>query len=578
MQDAKGLSGTGRFQESLALYLKILAVQPEHLDALNNCGATLGMLHRDREALTFFGRALKIKPDFLEALNNQGSSFARLRMHGEALERFERALAIRADYSDALRNRGAVLVELGRFEDALRSYDLLLAVDPVNVDALNASGKLLRHLGRNDAAVACYDRVLAINSESLIALNDRGIVLIEMGRYHEALANFERALAIKPDFVEALNNRGNVLEKLTRYDDALISYDRALAIRPDDFGTLDNRAIALAKLGRFEESLESEDAAQKVRPDFARAHVHEGITRLRMGDFERGFRKYEWRWIDDAPEGPRRKFLQPLWMGKADLSGRSVLLHFEQGLGDAIQFVRYAPLVAAKGANVLLEVPAILAPLMAGLRGVSRIVIQGESPPQTDFHCPLLSLPLAFDTVLETIPASIPYLSVDQQAAAAWRARLSKGSERLVGLCWRGSPGYKYDHERSIRFADVAPLLTVPGIRFVSLLKELTDEERQLADALPLVHLGEDFKSTAEMIAALDLVISVDTAWAHWAGAIGKPFWALLSFAPHWVWMMERGDSPWYPTARLFRQPKIGDWKGVIRNVKKELAKWLDTV
>jgi ADP-heptose:LPS heptosyltransferase len=250
----------------------------------------------------------------------------------------------------------------------------------------------------------------------------------------------------------------------------------------------------------------------------------------------------------------------------------------EQGLGDAIQFVRYAPLIAAKGVNVLLETPAILAPLFAGLPGVSRIVIQGEPLPLTDFHCPLLSLPLAFGTTLETIPAIVPYLLADLQATAAWRTKLSKNGEKLVGLCWRGSADYRGDHERSIRFADFAPLLTVPGIRFVSLQKELTDEERRLAGALPLVHPGEDFKSTAELIAALDLVISVDTAWAHWAGAIGKPFWVLLPFSPHWVWLMERADSPWYPTARLFRQSKIGDWKGVIRNVKKELAKRPGTV
>jgi tetratricopeptide (TPR) repeat protein len=578
LQDATSLSRLGRFQESLALYSEILAAQPDHLEALNNFGAALGMLRRDHEALAVLERAIAISGDYHEALNNRGASFARLRMFGKALDSFERALAIQANYPDALKNRGAVLVELGRFDEALQSYERALALEPRDVSALTASAKLLRDLGHRDKAMACYDRALAIDPRSLIALNDRGTVLIGLERFREALENFEQALSIKPDYIEAMGNAGYALEKLGRHEDALAMYERALAIRPDEVGVLDNRAIALAKLGRFEESLESEDAAQMVRPNFAKSHVNEGLTRLRMGDLERGFRKYEWRWVDLEPGQQQRRFAQPLWMGRGDLKGKTILLHLEQGLGDTIQFVRYVPLVAALGARVVLEVPAILAPLMGRLAGVSDMVIQGQPLPITDFHCPLLSLPLAFRTKLETIPASIPYLSVDSKAAAMWRGKLAKSGKKLVGLCWKGNAGYKGDYERSIRFADFAPLLTVPGIQFVSLQKELSDEERRLASALPLVHPGEDFRSTAEMIAAFDLVISVDTAWAHCAGAMGKSVWVLLPFSPHWVWFMGRADSPWYPTARLFRQSKIGDWKGVIRNVKKELAKLASTV
>jgi hypothetical protein len=260
-------------------------------------------------------------------------------------------------------------------------------------------------------------------------------------------------------------------------------------------------------------------------------------------------------------------------MGNEDLQGKTILLHAEQGLGDLIQAFRYVPLVAAKGGAVVLEVPEALKPLVAGLSGVKRVVVCGDPLPLTDFHCPLFSLPLAFGTTIETIPSTIPYLSVDQAVARQWRAKLAAKGKKLVGVCWRGNPNYGKDHERSIRLADFAPLLSVPGIRFVSLHKELTKEEQRLADGLPMVNPGVDFKSTAELIAALDLVISVDTAWTHWTGAIGKPVWVLLHYSPHWVWLTEREDSPWYPTARLFRQPRIGDWKGVIQSVKKELAK-----
>ncbi len=578
LQEAMVLSNLGRYAEALARYQEILSVQPDNLDALNNHGVTLMLLLREREALASFDRALRIKPDFVEVLNNRGTSLARLRMFSDALESLDRALVIRPDYVDALRNRGTALRGLGRNEDAVRSYDRALAIDPRQIDVLSDRGKVLVKLGRHEDALASFESVLAIKPGFLDALNDRGIVLLALRRFQEALANFDQALAIRPDFVDALNNRGYALERLTQYDDALASYDRALAIKPDYAEVLDNRGIVLAKLGRFDEALESEDAAQKIQPDYAKAHLHEAFTRLCMGDLRLGLRKYEWRWLDDEQKFSRREFSQPLWLGMGKLRGKTILLHAEQGLGDLIQFVRYAPLAAAKGATVLLEVPEALAPLMTGLAGVSRILIWGEPLPLTDFHCPLLSLPLAFGTTLETIPISVPYLSANPETVAAWRARLPQGGEKLIGVCWKGSSNYKGDHERSIQFADFAPLLSVPGIRFVSLQKELTEEERRLADALPIVHPGADFKSTAEMIAALDLVISVDTAWAHWAGAIGKPLWVLLPFSAHWVWFTGREDSPWYPTARLFRQSKIGDWKGVIRNVKKELAKKLDTV
>ena len=380
-------------------------------------------------------------------------------------------------------------------------------------------------------------------------------------------------LAFNPFYPAVQNNRGVELARLGRYEEALASYNGALAIDPDCAEALSNRGDALRMLGHYAEALAGYTRAQALKSGLAYAHWNEGICRLQMGDYPAGWKKYEWRLKIKALNLKARKLRQPRWLGAETLHGRTILLHAEQGLGDTIQFVRYAPLVAAKGATVLLDVPGMLAPLMARLAGVKRVLDRSEALPAFDFHCPLPSLPLAFGTTLDTVPASNPYLSTDSDAAARWRARLAPQGQTLVGVAWRGSPGYAHDRERSIRFADFARLMALPGVRFVSLQKELTWEECRLADSLPqLVHPGADFRNTAEAIAALDLVISVDTAWAHWAGAVGKPLWVLLPFVPHWTWLTEREDSPWYPTARLFRQPRSGDWTSVIRNAREALA------
>lgn len=394
----------------------------------------------------------------------------------------------------------------------------------------------------------------------------------ELGRLDDAIISYQKALSLNPMSAEAHGNLGNTLQSKGKSREALDSYLKALSLRPNYAEALNNCGVALEALGRYDEALTSYDKAQAIKPDYVDAHYNESLCRLRMGDFERGWEKFEWRWRRKEVVSAWRKFRQPLWLGEEKIAGKTILLHSEQGLGDTIQFCRYAALVAAQGATVLMEVPTPLRSLLSTLEGVSQMAVIGERVPPFDHHCPLLSLPLALKTTMESIPAKIPYLSVNRAAAAAWRARLAPDGDKLVGICWRGNPDFKDDHKRSIRFDNFAPLLSAPGVRFVSLQKELTDEERRQADSLPLVHPGVDFKSTAELIAALDLVISVDTAWAHWAGAIGKPFWVLLSFGPDWRWLLERDDSPWYPTARVFRQPKYGDWDSVIEKIKHKLA------
>jgi hypothetical protein len=363
-----------------------------------------------------------------------------------------------------------------------------------------------------------------------------------LGRLEEALESYARARAIKPDYAEALYNQGNALVMLGRHREALASYERALAIKPDH----------------------------------AEAQWNQGLARLRLGDFRAGWKQYEWRW--QRPDGVKsqRSFAQPVWTGQQSLQGKTILLHAEQGLGDTIQFVRYATLVARRGAKVMLEVQRTLKGLLARVEGVAGIVGRGEELPAFDLHCPLLSLPLAFGTELSSIPASVPYLAATDDRIETWSARLPPRKGLRVGIAWSGNAKHKDDRNRSIALARLAHLFAAPGVQFVSLQKDARDGEAEVLRDIPgFLDLGpelKDFADTAALISLIDLVISVDTSTAHLAGAMGKPVWVLLPFSPDWRWLLEREDSPWYPTARLFRQPMIGDWESVIGRMRRELA------
>lgn len=426
--------------------------------------------------------------------------------------------------------------------------------------------------GRLPEALSLYEAALAAEPADVDAQFNRAQILHALGRLEEALAGFERASALAPSDAGALRACGVVLQVLGRHAQALERLDAALALAPADAAAWNARGSGLHALGRFEDALGSYARAHALRPDDAMTHWNESLCRLAMGDYARGWAQYEWRWKWAGFPSPRLAFREPLWLGREAIAGRTLLLHAEQGLGDTIQFIRYASLAAARGARVQLMVQKVLLLLVQGMAGVERVVGAGTPLPPADFHAPLLSLPLAFGTTLENVPAQVPYLPIDAEAAREWRRRLAPGGERLVGLCWRGSAAYLGDRERSIPFAAFARLLGIPGLRFVGLQKELHAEERAATDGLPqFVHPGEDFQRTAQIVSALDLVISVDTAWAHLAGALARPVWVLLPQVSHWCWMHGRRDSPWYPTARLFRQPARGDWESVLDEVAREL-------
>lgn len=432
----------------------------------------------------------------------------------------------------------------------------------------------LHRAGRLDEAAAAYQALLAATPRDPQLLLGFGTLLLQAGDLERGLALIDRLLETFPRDPIALSNRGNALRALNRPDEALASYDRAIAVRPDYAGAYYNRGSLLHELRRFDEAVRDYDRAIALKPDFADAHWNKALLRLITGEYEEGWRLYEWRW-----QGPQkdlvRPFAQPLWLGREPVRGRRVLLHAEAGLGDAIQFCRYAPRVVALGAEVVLEVPAPLHGLVSTLQGGLSCIVRGEPLPPFDLHCPLMSLPLALKTTVADIPSSVPYLFADRAKVAQWQRHLGPADRPRIGLAWSGSSIYRNDRERSVPLSLLRDLLALP-IELHVLQKEIKDEDLATLKAHRQVRLHQDrladFSDTAALVEILDLVVSVDTSVAHLAGAIGKPVWILLPFAPDHRWFLDRTDSPWYPTATLLRQSRPGDWPGVLAELARRLA------
>jgi len=567
----------GKHDLALTHYDRALALRPEHAEALSNRGNTLKALKRYDEALDSYTRALSLQPNYAAALINRGAALYDLKRYDEALESYDRALALRPDAVDALYNRGGVLHELKRYDDAIASYDRALALRPDLAEAHANRANALNEMKRFDEALTGFDRALALRPNLIEAIFNRGNTLNSLKRYDEALAAYDRTLALQSGHAGAQYNRGTTLHETGRYEEALMSYDRALALQPSFPQALSNRGATLYELRRHDEALASYDRAIALQPDFPEAHWNAASLRLLTGDFARGWAEYEWRWKYQAMAIAKRGFAQPLWRGEA-LNGQTILLHAEQGLGDAIQFCRYAPLVAARGGRVILEVHRQLRELVASVPGVTDVVSRGDALPNFDWHCPLLSLPLAFETRLETIPASISYLSAPAQKLADWGVRLGAKNQCRVGLIWSGNPAHKRDQNRSVGLNALLPLLDT-GAMFISLQKDVRPADAVvLGERSDIVRLSDslvDFSETAALMAQLDLVVTVDTSTAHLAGALGRPVWILLPYLPDWRWLLDRDTSPWYPTARLFRQDETRSWNSVVTQVRDELVQFI---
>jgi len=469
-----------------------------------------------------------------------------------------------------------VLGKLGRHEDALASYDAALAVAPERTDVMVNRGTTLLDLERIEEALACLDTAIAREPENLAALINRGNACIRKDRFEDALESYDKAQAIRPDRPSALIGRGIALAEMGRFEEAIACHDQALRIEPHIIAAHVNRGNAMIKFARIEEALANYNNALALEPENAEANFNAAVARLCLGDYKAGWEQYEYRWQKKQLKSERREFPQPMWRGERNIEGKTVFLHSEQGFGDSLQFIRYAPMVAALGARVLLAVPPALRQLMGSVEGVAQVYTDGDVTPDFDLHCPLLSLPLAFGTELATVPARVPYLWPSREKLETWSPRLLSETGRLrVGLCWAGNPGHVNDRNRSMALSHLIDVLSLPNIDFVCVQRELKDEDAAILRDYGVLHLGGQFTSfadTAAVVALLDLIVAVDTSVAHLAGAMGKATALLLPFSPDWRWLLNRADSPWYPSMRIFRQAAPGDWRELAARLRDELC------
>jgi tetratricopeptide (TPR) repeat protein len=540
---ALALHRKGQLADAAALYRKILRRNPRHADALHLLGVIETQRRNLSAAVELFDRAIELNPQNATFFSNRGNALKDMKRLDEALTSFNHAIVIKPDYAEALNNRGVVLHEMKRSGEALASLVRALAIKP-------------------DYAEAHYNR---------------GNALSALKRLDEALTSFNRALAIKPDYAQALYNRGIVLSDLRRLDEALASYVRALAIRPDHIEALNNRGVVLRELKRVDEAITSYDRAIAIEPDFADALYNRGLAQLLCGDYRRGFGGYEWRWKAKDFSSTPPEISAPKWQGE-DIAGRSILVFSEQGLGDAIQFARFLPLLIERGAKVTFLCPAKIVRL---LRPLSTKIVFGSSLTEQgtfDCQCALMSLPLWLGTDLGSIPSRMPYLEPEADLAAEWKQTIGKAGFK-IGIAWQGKPGGKIDQGRSVPLCEFTSFARRPGVRLISLQKNYgVDQLMNLPAGVTVETLGDEFDGgpdafidTAAVMSGLDLIVTSDTSIAHLAGALGLPTWVALQHVPDWRWLLDRDDSPWYPTIRLFRQQTPGDWSTVFRNMTVEL-------
>lgn len=532
----------------------------------HNLGNILRARERRAEAIPCYERALALAPASVDTLYNLGNTCQDLGESERAIGYFEHALRLRPDVAELHNNLGSALQDLGRVDEALACYRKARALRPDAVEILDNFAGALRAKGELDASRAFYERALKLRPDRIESHIGLGVVLRDQGRLNDAIASYERALALVPDHPETRNNLGVVLADLGRTDEAIAHYKAILALEPNRAETHYNLGNALQHKGRYGEALARYGRALSLKPDHAGAHLNRALALLVTGELEEGWREYEWRF---AVAQYDRKFERPLWSGEP-LDGRHILIHAEQGFGDTMQFARYVPAVAARGGRVVLEVPSPLVRLARSLSGASRVLAAGETLPEFDYHCPLLSLPRVFQTNLATIPNAVPYLSVPAPAAAAaWADRISDASGFRVGIVWAGTAVGAIDPRL------LQPIWEVAGISWFGLQVGDRAADISLLDGVNITDLSPwltDFAETAAAVCQLDLVISVDTSVAHLAGALARPMWLLLPYRPEWRWLTGREDSPWYPTARLFRQQKDGDWPGLAREVAASLV------
>jgi tetratricopeptide (TPR) repeat protein len=624
----------GQYQEVERICREVLAVDPRNAEAWCLLGAADMAAGKLASAAAHFQEALRWQPGYPEAHNNLGIALDKQGLLEAAIASYLQALRCRPTFAEAAFNLGHALERSERLEEALACYREAVRLKPTFAKALAGLGSLLGQLGKLDEATAALQSAAQLRPDHAATHNALAVALIRQRKLAAATTACQAAILLRPDYAEAHHNLGRIaflqaqrdmqteagqehpawvrqqldaavahyrraleldetiaevhynlsltlLERGNR-EQALTHAGHAVRLRSDYAEAHCALAKALAALGRLNEAADVLDRAVQLKPQDADLHGTRALNWLRMGRYEPGWTEYEWRW--QGPQGPMRSFTKPLWDG-TPLLGRTILLHAEQGLGDTLQFIRYATLVREQGGRVVGQCPRPLLQILATCSGIDQLVAQDEALPDFDVHAPLLSLPRLLKTTLATVPADVPYLTADPSLVEHWRSRLASSGGFKIGINWRGRPGYPAECQRAVPLVHFEKLAQLPAVRLFSLQKgsRIAEVEiHRLAERVPVTDLGRDldaaagaFMDTAAVMRWLDLVLSSDTAIAHLAGALGVLVWVALPMPSEWRWLSDREDSPWYPTMRLFRQAEPGAWEPVFTHIAQEVQKLL---
>jgi tetratricopeptide (TPR) repeat protein len=582
--DARGLLGAGclfmgKLSEAAEHLQRAVRLNPAFAAAHANLGIVLSVQGSLDEAVAHFRQALAINPFDVGTQIRLADGLAKQDRLEDAEAAYRQCARLAPGQARAHFGLGMALAGLGRLQEAEASYRQALRLSPDSVETMVNLANLLMNKGELDGAILQLRQALALRPDFIQARINLAHALTRHGEAGEAIALLQEALRLRPDSAEAHNNMGAALAALGRHAEADARYREALRLRPDDPDVHDNLGALCMKQGRLEDAMERFEQAVRLGPDHAEARLHRAMAWLLAGDFERGWPEFEWRWRSRGFQ--ERRLPRPRWDG-SPLTGRVILLYAEQGLGDTFQFVRYAPLLKARGASVIVECQEALVPILRGCAGIDRIVPRGQPLPDYDVQAPLLSLPGILRTSVDSVPANVPYLTADARLVEHWRQELCRVEGLKIGIAWQGNPKYPADRERSIPLARFAPIARLPGVHLVSLQKTYgTEQIKEVAREFSVTDFGTrldeangPFMDTAAIMMNLDLVVTSDTAIPHLAGALGVPVWMALPKMADFRYLLRRDDSPWYPTMRLFRQTEAGNWEEVFGRLAVELGAW----
>ena len=564
---------TGQLKQARMFYDLVLRYDPQNLNGLQLSALVCLDQEEFDTALAFCEKALLIDRNNASVHLSMGNALAGLCRLREACLSYQLSYTIDPNQLEALKNRALTLQRLGFFEEAHQDFDQVIKNNPDDPELLNSHGVVLTELKEYELAILSFDRAIALRNDFVEAFHNRANTLSACERYDDALADFTKAHELDHAFTPSIMGLGDTLVNLSRQVEALPYYQRLMTLTPDDARAFNNMGAALHALEKLDCAILNYDKALSLKPNYPDANYNKSFLMLLFGDYLDGWKAHEWRLEMGDLKSKLSSISLPRWCGESNIDGKRILITAEQGLGDFIHFSRYIPMLFDKGAQVVLETPEALKSLASSLHPDLEIVESGCDYPDAEVFCPIMSLPHAFSTTVDTIPGA-PYLFANTEKGEQWRTRLGRGAAKKIGLVWSGNKAHKNDHNRSTDLRTLEPLFSLP-FEWHSLQKELRSGDAEFLEQYPSVQQHQDqlssFDDTAALIDALDLVITVDTSVAHLAGALGKPVWIMLPKVPDYRWMLDRNDTPWYPSARLFRQTTSGDWSDVVWTIAKSL-------